>query len=407
MSTGAVSRAALLPLLGVVAAAGTLPGCADGADLEDTDSLLAQTCAVSGNICTWAGTGDPAFAGDGQARLSSPLYWPMDLDFAPDGRAYLLDWQNHRVRRVNGQWNENARLETVIGNDLIGDGPRDGSDMRLEGAPGWTVELNHPTEVSFLPDGRVLLAAWHNHKLRRLDPQTGVVHVVVGNGPGGIGDGGEAQRALLNQPKSVVADALGNVYVTDSRNKRIRRIDGATGTIVTIAGNGKLGFGGDGGAPLLASFAMQQDNENPEPGGSLALDASEGALYLADTYNNRIRKIDLALQRVTTVAGNGTRGFSGDGGAATAAALNGPRDVEVGLDGRLYIADTDNHRIRVVDRQTGAITTIAGDGAPGYAGDHGPARRAQLFRPWGIAHGPDGGLYVADTRNNRIRRIAP
>jgi hypothetical protein len=279
--------------------------------------------------------------------------------------------------------------------------------MRPEGAPGWTVELNHPTDVSFLPDGQVLMAAWHNHKVRQLEPQSNRVTVLVGSGAGAVGDGGAARMALLNQPKSVVADPAGNVFVTDSRNKRIRRIDAASGTIVTVAGNGKLGFGGDGGPPLQASFNMQEDNENPEPGGSIAYDPAEGALYLADTYNHRVRKVDLALQVVTTVAGSGTRGFGGDGGPATGAALNGPRDVEVGPDGRLYIADTDNHRIRVLDRRTGIITTVAGAGQPGFAGDRGAARSARFFRPWGIAHGPDGALYVADTRNNRIRRIAP
>jgi DNA-binding beta-propeller fold protein YncE len=376
----------------------------DGADLvSGAVGEPEASCDRSGTICTWAGTGDPAFAGDGQPRTLSPLYWPMDLGFAPDGRAYLLDWQNHRLRRVNAD----GRLETVIGNDLVGDGPRDGGDMRPEGAPGWTVELNHPTDVSFLPDGQVLMAAWHNHKVRQLEPQSNRVTVLVGSGAGAVGDGGAARMALLNQPKSVVADPAGNVFVTDSRNKRLRRIDAASGTIVTVAGNGTLGFGGDGGPPLQASFNMQEDNENPEPGGSIAYDPAEGALYLADTFNNRVRKVDLSLQVVTTVAGSGTRGFSGDGGPGTAAALNGPRDVELGPDRHLYIADTDNHRIRVLDRRTGIITTVAGQGPPGFAGDRGPARSARFFRPWGIAHGPDGALYVADTRNNRIRRIAP
>jgi DNA-binding beta-propeller fold protein YncE len=362
------------------------------------------SCDDPGIVCTWAGTGDPAFTGDGQARTVTALFQPMDLAFsAADGRAYLADWQNHRVRRVNAD----DRVETVIGNDLIGDGPRDSGDLRPEGAPGWTVELNHPTGISFLPGGQVLLAAWHNHKIRQLDPSSGQVNVLVGAGPGmgPVGDGGPMKMALLNQPKSVAADPAGNIFVTDSRNKRIRRIDAASGVIVTIAGSGMLGFSGDGGRPLDASFAMQEDNENPEPGGGLAYDASEGAIYLADTYNNRIRKIDLALQVVTTVAGNGERGFSGDGGPATAARLSRPRDVEIGPGGLLYLADTDNHRIRAVDRRTGVIRTVAGDGRQGFSGEGEPATRASFYRPWGIALGPDGALYVADTRNNRIRRI--
>jgi DNA-binding beta-propeller fold protein YncE len=390
MNAAAPVRAVLLLAGGAVL---TTAACGDP---------LSPISDQAGLVETWAGTGEPAFAGDGQPRTLSPLFQPMDLGFAPDGRAYLADWQNHRLRRVNAD----DRLETVIGNDLIGDGPRDGGDMRAEGAPGGTVELNHPTGVAFLPDGQVLLAAWHNHKIRQLDPLSGRVRVLVGNGAGGAGDGGPVGAALLNQPKSVVADPAGNIFVTDSRNKRIRRIDAPSGIIVTVAGNGQLGYGGDGGRPLGASFAMQLDNENPAPGGSLAHDPVEGALYLADTYNHRIRKIDLALQVVTTVAGSGVAGFGGDGGPATAAALHLPRDVEIGPDGRLYIADTDNHRIRVVDRRTGIISTFAGDGRPGFGGDGQRGGKASFWQPWGIAHGPDGALYVADTRNNRIRRIA-
>jgi len=151
---------------------------------------------------------------------------------------------------------------------------------------------------------------------------------------------------------------------------------------------------------------MQKRIDNPEPGGGLALDG-EGRLYLADTYNHRIRRIDFAAGTITTVAGNGTAGYSGDGGLALEAALNFPRDVEVTNDGRIYIADTDNHRVRLVEPERGIITTVAGDGQAGFAGDRGPASAARLDRPWGVAIGPDGSLYVTDTYNHRIRRVAP
>src|SRR5439155_714403 len=142
-----------------------------------------------------------------------------------------------------------------------------------------------------------------------------------------------------------------------------------------VAGNGRAAFGGDGGPPAEAAFWMQEINENPEPGGSIALD-DEGRIYLADTFNNRIRRIDLTAGLVTTVAGNGDRDFSGDGGPDTLAALNRPRDLELGPDGRLYIADTDNNRVRVVDLETGIIGTVVGSGAPGFSGDGGPAEAA-------------------------------
>jgi DNA-binding beta-propeller fold protein YncE len=383
-------------------------------DTTEPDVPPADPCVGSQVICTWAGIGEKAFNGDGLTRQATALYWPMDLDFAPTGgSAYLLDWQNHRVRRVTAA----GLVETVMGNDLPGDGPRDQSDMKPEGAPGGDVELNHPTDVTFSPlDGSVLVAAWHNHKIRRLDPQTGRVTVLIGAGPGKTGDGAAAKAALLNQPKAVALDAAGNMFVADSRNHRIRKVDVATGMIATVAGNGMAGYSGDGAAPLTASFHMQLEicttapdgkvtcsNENPEPGGGITVD-DQGNLYVADTYNHRIRKIDLAAGVVSTVAGNGTAAFAGDGGPATAASLSMPRDLEFRA-GRLYVADTENHRIRTIDLATGIIQTVAGNGTAAFAGDSGPATAASLYRPFGVALDPEGNLYVADTFNNRIRRI--
>jgi sugar lactone lactonase YvrE len=370
------------------------------ASCSEEEPVLAAACEQPGTICTWAGTGRPVFDGDGRGRLVSSFYWPLDLDFAADGRAYLLDWQNHRVRRVG----LDGQLETVMGNDLVGDGPRDGSDMSPAGAPGIDVELNHPTDLGFLPDGSVVVAAWHNHKVRRLDPVSGRVTVLAGSGPGKTGDGGPARQALLSQPKSVAVDPTGNIFVTDSRNQRVRRIDVGSGIISAVVGSGMPGFEGDGADPMLARLFLQRVDENPEPGGNIALDG-QGRLYVADTFNNRIRRIDFAAGMVATVAGNGQAGFGGDGRPATEAALNLPRDLEIGPDGRLYIADTNNHRVRVVDLSTGTIDTVAGDGQAGFAGEGGPARAARLYRPFGIAFDPAGNLYVADTFNNRIRRI--
>jgi sugar lactone lactonase YvrE len=357
-------------------------------------------CAKPQAICTFAGTGKPVFDGDGRGPLATSLDWPLDLDFAPDGRAYLLDWQNHRVRRIEAD----GRVVTVMGTDLVGDGPPNMSDLMPPGAPGTEVELNHPTDLGFLPDGGVLVAAWHNHKIRRLDPATGLVTVLAGSGPGKSGDGGPAKQALFSQPKSVAIDPTGNIYVTDSRNQRIRRIDG-NGVINAVAGSGGMGgFDGDGADPMLARFYMQEANDNPEPGGGIALDY-EGRLYIADTFNNRIRRADFFNGKVETVAGNGSAGYGGDGGPATEAALNRPRDVEIGPDGRLYIADTNNHRVRVVDLRAGTIETVAGNGQAGFTGEGGPATQASLKRPFGIAFDGAGNLYVADTLNNRIRRI--
>jgi DNA-binding beta-propeller fold protein YncE len=227
--------------------------------------------------------------------------------------------------------------------------------------------------------------------------------VICGRGAGDEAQHVLATRALLNQPKSVAADPDGNVYIADSRNQRIRVID-RDGIIDNVAGTGKPGFSGDGGAPGLATFQMQEINENPEPGGSVAVDGQK-RIYLADTFNNRIRLIDLAAGTVSTIAGNGNRGFSGDGGPAIEASFDRPRDLELGPDGRLYIADTDNHRIRVVDLGTGIISTVAGTGSAGFSGDGGPAGQAALHRPFGVAFDSNGDLYITDTFNNRVRKM--
>jgi hypothetical protein len=384
----------LAPLLLVVACGGETPSMPDAA----VAPLPRPACGGPGTICNWAGTGTAAFNGDGHAPGDTTFYWPMDLEFASDGTGYVLDWNNHRVRRVQ----PDGTFRTVVGSDFPGDGPPDQSDLKPEGALGTDVELNHPTDLQILPDGQVLIAAWHNHKIRRYDPISGRVWVICGSGPGYSGMHDLATRALLAQPKSIALDSKQNIFVADSRNQRIRLISDML--IDTVAGTGKKGFAGDGGNPNLADFYMQQVDENPEPGGSIAIDATD-RIYLADTYNNRIRRIDLVAATVTTVAGDGNRGFGGDGGQATAAQLNQPRDLEFGPDGRLYIADTDNHRIRVVDLTTGVITTVAGNGQPGDSGDGAAAEAASLKRPFGIAFDRQGQLYVADTFNNRIRKV--
>jgi DNA-binding beta-propeller fold protein YncE len=393
MRTDRTVKLGLAGVLATVAAGGlALMGCGgdDGGG-----------CA-KGTVCTWAGTGEQVRGLDHLDRRATAMYWPMDLEFAPDGRAYVLDWNNHLVRRVNAD----GKFEIVIGTDNVGDGPDDPDAERTPpGVPGTTVNLNHPTDVTFTADGTLILAAWHNHKIRQLDVATGMVDVTCGNGPGFAGDGGPAAMALMNQPKAVAVAANGDIFVVDTRNVRVRRIAAADPfTIETVAGSGTRGYGGDGGPPLEAQFAFQPVEDNPEPGGGLAIDG-QGRLYVADTQNHRIRRIDLAANLITTVAGDGAPGFSGDGGLAVDAQLKYPRDVELGPDGRLYIADTENHRVRAVDMETGLIATVAGDGVDRFGGDGGDPLRASFNRPWGIAFDGAGNLYVADTLNNRVREI--
>ena len=359
-------------------------------------------CEGVGIACTWLGIpGEEGFNGDGHHRLDTRLYWSMDLIFASDGTPYFIDWNNHLVRRVLSD----DTVETVIGwTDPVfpGDGERNGEERLVEGADGLKVQLNHPTDLVLAPDGDIFVMAWHNHKLRRFDPDTGRVRIVAGGGAGFRGDGGPAEEARFKQPDSLEIDSAGNLYVGDQQNQRIRRIT-PTGLIDTVAGNGTQGFAGDGGPALDASFNWEVGS-NPEPSGGLAI--AGDLLYISDTLNHRIRVMDLVAGTIDTVVGSGVAGYAGDGGPALDAQLSAPHDIEVGPDGDLYIADTDNSVIRAVDLDTGLIRTVAGTGVLGLDPTDGlPATETMLTRPFGVAFDPDGNLYVMDTINSRILRI--
>ena len=393
-------RHAASVLLGLVLASSS--GCSKGAgpDGDPVEEVPKSLCSdLAGTICTWAGTGRQGWDGDGQPLLSSRFYWPVDLTITSGGEIYVLDWNNHRVRRAA----EDGTLETVIGADFVGDGPYDESDQIPPGAPGPTVLLNHPTHLQPLPDGLLLLTAWHNHKLRTYDPATGLVQVMCGADAGFEGDGGPARSALLSQPSQTVLGPDAGLYILDQRNQRVRRIDPDDRIISTVVGTGEAGFGGDGGPPLEAQIHMPAGS-NPPPAGALFF-GPHGRLYISDSLNNRIRRVDFAANLIETVAGNGFAGFGGDGGDALAASLDNPRDIQFGPDGRLYIADEHNHRVRALDLSTGTITTVAGNGMAGFSGDGGPAEQASLNRPAGIEFDGQGRLYIADTYNHRIRRV--
>ena len=371
-----------------------------GSGCNDSSQPLTASCSdQAGSICTWAGTGTPAYAGNGGPPEEASLYWPIDVTFTSDGTAYIADWNNHSIRQV-----KDGKMHTVIGGMVVGDGPMVGStitDRVPPGAPGSEIALNHPTDVKELADGRLLVVCWHNHKLRHYDPTTGLVLVTCGAGNGFAGDGGPAAQALLNQPSKAAIDASGNMFILDQRNQRIRMID-VNGIITTVAGTGTAGFSGDGGAPLSAQFHFPA-GPNPAPGGGLAFD-SQGRLYVSDSINRRIRRIDFGTGTIETVAGTDS-GYAGDGGQAAAAKFAYPFDIDFGPDGRLYVADQQNNRVRAIDLTTGIITTVAGNGTAGYSGDGGNALDAALWEPSGIAFDASGHLYIADTHNNRIRRV--
>jgi len=263
----------------------------------------------------------------------------------------------------------------------------------VNGGPAIEARLNNPQGLAVDKAGNVYIADNWNQVVRMVDA-SGIINTFAGNNSqGSSGDGGPATEAQLLWPSAVAVDALGNVYITDSGNNRVRKVAG-DGIITTVAGIGTTGYSGDGGP------ATQAELNNPI---GLALDAS-GNLYIADTQNYRIRRVDLN-GIISTIAGTGTAGYSGDGGPATGAQLNWPQGIAFDALGSLYIADFGNHRIRKI-AMDGTITTAGGTGNVGYGGDGGPPASAPIDSPYALAADPSGNLYVADYFNRRIREIS-
>lgn len=372
----------------------------------------------AGSICTYLGTGQKGRNGDGFDRLHTVLYWPFDIEFFSNGRVIFLDWNNHIVREVNAD----DTITTIMGTDFVGDGPPGPpyADLTAAGAAPLTVDLNHPTDIQELPDGDIFIVAWHNHKFRVIDAADGQVRVMLGAGAGFVtdacptGDGCTAVNTRANQPRGAVLTPGGDLFFVDQRNQRIRVAynfaeDRGDAVVQTVVGTGTAGPTGDGLSGLETQVAFQAGG-NPEPSGGITFDAATGILYYSDSQNHRIRKVefsssDYLTSVVTTIAGTGTAGFSGNDGPGAEAMLANPQDMEIGPDGDLYFADTNNSSVRRINLTTGVIAQIAGDGTEGYSGEAGPATAARLNRPFGIAFDSAGDLYISDTFNSRIRKV--
>jgi adhesin/invasin len=388
-----------------------------------------------GTIVTIAGTGDKAtdpVDGDGDGVVDAPVPVekarfdsPLDTALGPDGRLYIMDWNGHKVRALDSS----HCITFVAGSGFEGDAcERPDPDGTCPAA--WA-ELNHMTDVAFDPDGQMVLAAWHNSKIKRVDLRKKVLKDICGTGNRKFeGDGGPCKAAdgtdlvSFDLPSGLAYDAAGHLFVSDQANQVIRRM-GRDGVIKTVAGHcpgtpgfgcpGGQGFSGDGG-PATSARLNNELGQGTDPQGKIAMDAM-GNLYIADTGNHVIRKVvpgsdgiigqgDSREETIRTIAGTGLAGYSGDGGPATEAMLSEPRDVEVGPDGGIYIADTGNNCIRKVE-SSGVIMTVAGRcGQPGgFAGDGGPAKLSVLNSPYGVELDREGNLYIADTFNNRIRVV--
>ncbi|HWC95989.1 MAG TPA: IPT/TIG domain-containing protein [Candidatus Sulfopaludibacter sp.] len=340
--------------------------------------------ATTYTITTIAGNNTAGYAGDAGAATAAELSLPVGATLN-GSNLYIADQANQRIRIVGSD----GKINTFAGSGVGG--------YTGDGAKATAATVNSPSAVVVDSKGVVYFSDTNSNVVRKVTTD-GNISTFAGNQTNGTtygGDGGAATNASLFRPSGMAIDASGNIYIADTSNNAIRKIAAATGIITTIAGTTSPGYNGDNGPAIKAQL------KNPV---AVAVDPS-GNIYIADSGNHVIRKVSGAI--ITTVAGNGTPGFSGDGGKAfPLAQLNNPKGVAVDSAGNVYISDTNNARIRVVST-SGIITTIAGNNSFAYAGDGGAALSASLNFPAGISMDGSGNIYVADTANNVIRLLKP
>lgn len=345
--------------------------------------LAFATLAPAATIRTLAGTGVKGFSGDGGPATAAQLDNPFGLVRGRDGALWFCEYGGQRIRRLA----PDGTISTVVGTGRTG--------YSGDGGPALAASLNLPHELRFDRAGNLYFVDMMNAVVRRVDVQTRVITTVAGTGkPGYSGDGGPATQAQLNQPHSLQFDSHGDLYICDVRNSAIRKVTMATGVIATVAGTGKAGDTPDG-APV-AGTPLREPR-------TLDFDAA-GHLWVATRGGNQVLELDLAANRIHLIAGTGKKGYTGDGGPAHLATLNGPKGLTVGRDGRIYLADTENHAIRAIDPETHLITTVAGTGKPADGPDGDPLA-CSLNRPHGLWLESDGTLLIGDSENHRLRAL--
>jgi sugar lactone lactonase YvrE len=357
---------------------------------------IRQINARTQTVITYAGRGEEAFVGNGKTATDVSLGTADGVAVDSRGTLFIADRATGRIRRVDS--GPLRIITTIAGNGTHGLNP---AATQAADAP-----VNNPAGVAVDASGNVYFADIGTHRIRKVDVTTGVISTIAGSGRNGFaGDNGPALSAELdlkgiNNRMQIAFDAAGNLYFTDVGNNRIRRVDSVSKNITTVAGNGQQGFAGDGGPATAAALS------NPT---GLAIDGG-GNIFIADSLNHRVRRVDATARIITTWAGSGAPGFgeggfAGDDDVATAARFSFPSGLAFDTAGNLFIADLGNSRVRRVNGTSLIIQTVAGTGVNGFSGDGGLAVEARFNNPSGVAVDASGNLYIADTPNHRIRMV--
>ena len=334
-------------------------------------------------ITTVAGTGEKGHAGDGGPAAAALLNNPFDLAFDPDGNLIFADTYNHRICKIDGR----SQIITT----LAGTGER-GFDG--DGGPATAAKLDQPYGVVTDRQGNIFTADRLNGRVRKIDSASKIT-TIAGDGSGqSSGDGGPAATAGLAEPNGLALDPdQTHLFIADVAGHRVRVVDLRTGIIATFAGTGEGQHDGDGGPANKAGVF----------GARAVAFAPDGSLYVMERQGSSIRRIRAGV--IETVAGTGARGYAGDGHDARHAVFDAPKEMAVAPNGDIFVVDTENHAIRLIDAATWIVRTIAGTGTAGPGGDGGPAALAGLARPHGAVVAPDGSVYIGDSENHRVRKL--
>ena len=338
-------------------------------------------------ITTAVGTGEKGYAGDGGPATRAQLNGPFDVGFDTSGNLYFSDTFNHCIRRVDAGTNI---ITTLAGCGELG--------YSGDGGPATAARFNEPYGIAVDRSGNVFVADRHNHCVRRIEAVSGIVTTFAGNGSAGFGgDDGPAARAAMSEPNGLALDPeQSRLLIADVADHRVRVVDLASGTIWTFAGTGEAEHSGDGGPATKAGGY----------GARAVKVAADGTVYILERQGSTLRAVASRTGVITTFAGTGVRSYTGDNGPALVATFDAPKELAIDREGNLLVVDTENHAIRKIDSRSKTVATVVGSGRQGGDGDGGPATAASLDRPHGAAVATDGSIYIGDTNNHRVRKVA-